>query len=382
MDIADKIKDYLKRLGNGESLEAVRSDFVKEFQSVDASEIMLAEQRLLKEGTPLQEVQRLCDVHSALFHETVKENKTENPKESAAQLAKIPGHPIAVMVRENQALKVILDQCRHAISNGFVGTELLDRLREISIHYAKKGDLLYPHLKVQYKIEGPSAVMWTVDDEIRDELNRLAGCEQNQEWLIKFSDILKKIEEMIFKEENILFQNCAKNFCTEEWYGIYQDAKDYDECFGVKQENWQEAENSKIIRKTEGKENEIRMPGGHMTVEQLTAMLNAIPLEITFVDVENKNRYFNEGPKFFKRPGMAIDREVFSCHPPKVEAQVRRIIEEFRKGTRDEVLVFTQKKGKDMLVSYRAVRDEKNQYIGTVELVQDLEVINNHLKKK
>ncbi len=381
MDIADKIKDYLKRLGNGESLEAVRSDFVKEFQAVDASEIMLAEQRLLKEGTPLQEVQRLCDVHSALFHETVKENKAENSKESAAQLAKIPGHPIAVMVQENQALKVVLEQCRHAISNGLVGKELLDRLREVSTHYAKKGDLLYPHLKVQYKIEGPSAVMWTVDDEIRDELNRLAVSEQNQEWLIKFSDLLTKIEEMIFKEENILFPNCAKNFRTEEWYGIYQDAKDYDECFGVKQENWQEAENNKTIRQMEGKENEIIMPGGHMTVKQLTAMLNAIPLEITFVDAENKNRFFNEGPKFFKRPGMAIDREVFSCHPPKVEEQVRRIIEEFRKGTRDEVLVFTQKKGRDMLVSYRAVRDEKQQYLGTVELVQDLEKINNHLKK-
>lgn len=63
-----------------------------------------------------------------------------------------------------------------------------------------------------------------------------------------------------------------------------------------------------------------------MTVEQLTAMLNTIPLEISFVDTDNINRFFNEGPKMFKRPGMAIDREVFSCHPPKIEQQVRRIM--------------------------------------------------------
>lgn len=88
------------------------------------------------------------------------------------------------------------------------------------------------------------------------------------------------------------------------------------------------------------------MPGGHLTVAQLTAMLNTIPMEITFVDEDNINRFFNEGPKDFKRPGMAIDREVFSCHPPKVEQQVRHIIGEFRKGTLDKVPIWMEKNGK------------------------------------
>lgn len=73
------------------------------------------------------------------------------------------------------------------------------------------------------------------------------------------------------------------------------------------------------------------MVGGHMTVEQIQALLNTIPLEITFVDGEDINRFFNEGPKVFKRPAMAIGREVFSCHPPKVEKKVRTIIEEFKR---------------------------------------------------
>lgn len=83
-------------------------------------------------------------------------------------------------------------------------------------------------------------------------------------------------------------------------------------------------------------ESEIVMPGGHMTLEELTALLNTIPLEITFVDADNINRFFNEGPKVFKRPGMAIDREVFSCHPPKIEPMVRQIIDDFRNNRRDE----------------------------------------------
>ena len=115
------------------------------------------------------------------------------------------------------------------------------------------------------------------------------------------------------------------------------------------------------------------MPGGHLTLEQLTALLNTIPVEITFVDADNVNRYFNEGPKVFKRPGMAIDREVFSCHPPKIEAMVRAIIEDFRAGRRDVVPVWMEKGGRSMLVRYMAVRDHTGKYVGTVEVVEDME---------
>ena len=72
------LKGYLKRLGAGEDLESVRADFVKSFSDVEASEIMEAEQELLKEGTPLAEVQKLCDVHSALFHGLTTEEKIAN----------------------------------------------------------------------------------------------------------------------------------------------------------------------------------------------------------------------------------------------------------------------------------------------------------------
>lgn len=123
------------------------------------------------------------------------------------------------------------------------------------------------------------------------------------------------------------------------------------------------------------------MAGGHMTVEQLTAMLNTIPLEISFVDADNINRFFNEGPKVFKRPGMAIDREVFSCHPPKIEQQVRRIIEEFRNGTLDKVPVWMDKNGKTMLVTYMAVRNRDGKYLGTMELVQDMDFAKEYFQK-
>ena len=182
--------------------------------------------------------------------------------------------------------------------------------------------------------------------------------------------------EMVQKENKILFPNCAVNFSEDDWKEIYRDAKDYAVCFGVQPEMWPEAENTESARPACG--GEIVLPGGHLSLEQLAALLNTIPMEITFVDDQNINRFFNEGPKVFKRPGMALDRDVFSCHPPKIEVMVRRILEDLRSGRRDKVPVWMDKDGKPMLVTYMAVRDSAGNYLGTMELVQNMEEIQKH----
>lgn len=383
-----KLTEYLQRLGAGEELEKVRKDFIKEFSDVQASEIMEAEQELMKQGTPLEEVQQLCDVHAALFHGVTPEEEMKkrqsfeqkeygNKSEQAQELEQVEGHPLYTLTKENQALLKLLQQ--------FAGSEdenLLSIIGQFAVHYAKKGDLLYPHLKVKYGIAGPSDVMWTVDDEIRDEYSALMReSQRGDEWNKRLRAVLKRIEEMVHKEQNILFPICAVNFTKEEWMGIYRDAKDYIVCFGVEDIHWQEAEDQEIVRENSGKD-EIVLPGGHMTLEQLTALLNTVPLEITFIDVDNINRFFNEGPKVFKRPGMALDREVFSCHPPKIEPMVRAIIDDFRHGRKDRVPVWMEKGGRTMLVTYMAVRDKTGKYVGTAEFVQDMEFAKEHFGKK
>ena len=387
----NKIKSYLQRLNKGEALESVQTDFVRECKDVDPADIMQAEQELLREGTSIGELQRLCDVHSALFHGSTRLS-------AAASLIQISGHPLQTFTLENAALEKLIHRAEQALenndNNNSITNELLEQLRQIAIHYARKGDLLYPHLNVQYGISGPSAVMWTVDDEIRDELNALAKQRDQKStdaWKQRLKTVLTRMEEMIYKESNILFPNCALNFTEEEWYQIYRDAKDYSECFGVRGDTWEaaetylhdtasEADPMSVEHAFAGGETRIHLPGGSLTLSQLTALLNTIPLEISFVDVDNINRYFNEGPKVFKRPGMALEREVFTCHPPKIEQKVRRIIEEFRAGTLDQVPVWMDKGGRTFLVTYYAVRDKEEQYLGTLELVQDMEYAKEHFR--
>ena len=386
------IKQYLLRLSNGESLESVQKDFKERFESVDSSEIMKAEQELMESGMPYQEVQKLCDVHSALFHGSTKNETSEIEKTldlaggagaDTKELVETVGHPLNTFTKENKNLENYIDEFEKKLDSNTVDRELLKKIRELSIHYAKKGDLLYPLLKTKYNVTGPATVMWSVDDEIRDELARLFAVDKEDEkWVEDVKAVLTRAKEMIYKEENILFPICATNFTGEDWINIYRDRKDYENCLGVVPESFELAKN--LNREFDDIDGEIVLPGGHFTKEQLIVMLNTMPFEITFVDENDINRFFNENdaPKAFKRPLMAIDRDVYSCHPPKIEPMVREIIGSFKSGTQDEVSVWLNKNGKDMLIKYMAVRDKNGKYLGTMEIVQDMDFARKHFEEE
>ena len=393
----EQLKGFLKRLGTGEDLGAVREDFASQFAHVEASEIMKAEQGLMREGTPLAEVQQLCDLHSALFHgSTIHEQmesehakveavlEAQEKSKSVVSLVETVGHPLNRLTEENKALDALIEATKVKVADKTATVDDVNEVRQVSIHYAKKGDLLYPHLKVAYDISGPSMVMWTVDDDIRDGFGRLARAKSiDDAWYEEFDGLLTRAQEMIYKEQNILFPICAENFSTEEWYQIYKDTEQYEEIFGVERVAWAEAEAALATQTTNasGDDNTIALIGGSLTVDQLNAMLNTMPMEVTFVDHEDINRYFNDGEKVFKRPTTAIGRDVYSCHPPKVEPIVRGIIDSFRKGERDNVAVWLEKVGRPFYVNYMAVRDQNNNYLGTLELVQDMQFAKDHFKR-
>ncbi len=303
-----------------------------------------------------------------------------NKKAMAAALAQIPGHPLHTLTRENEALLALIAGAKPVIGAGENAEKLLKQIHGFTSHYAKKGDLLYPMLKVKYHIDGPSDLLWTEDDEIRDAFKvLLRRITLGKEWRQEMLDVLGRVEQMAKKENEILFPLCAVNFSEEDWREIERDLRDYGECLGVSTES-RDAEDSSAPAEPAWAEGEIVMPGGKLTLAQLRALLNTLPMEITFVDAENINRYFNEGPKVFKRPATALGREVFSCHPPKIEALVRKVIEDFRAGKRDVVPIWSEKNGRAILTRYMAVRSPEGEYLGTLELVEDVQAAKERFR--
>lgn len=428
------LKSYVSRLTAGEDLESVQADFAANFEDVDATEIMDAEQQLIAEGAPLPEVTRLCDVHSALFHGATREEidgaatssmidnaaaaveaafaqqdgafaqgSVTQPAEAAsevernhaaadahatdaARLVAIPGHPLNVLTRENDALASHIAAARAALDAGDRETAVAEirELRQIGNHYRKKGDLLYPLLANRYEVTGPSNVMWTVDGEIRDELRALAARPDVRDWGDRARAVLKRADEMIYKEANILFPICAANFSNEEWENLAFDISEYAPCLIESDPLWSEAKPMPPApAKTDADAvTEVVLPSGTFTLPELRAMLNTIPGEITFVGADDLNRYFNEseGPKDFARPLTALGRPVYSCHPPKVESMVRWLFEEFRSGNQDSFDMWHKRGERDLWVRYLAVRDREGTYLGTLEFVQDMTAARKHFE--
>lgn len=411
-DTTEQIKSLLRRLNDGESLESVRADFVRDFKHVPANDIMRAEQELIREGQTVKEVKKLCDVHSALFHtkaanvdlhhglhhdqEAMMTRQAADNKDRTAELLAVKGHPLRTFYLENKAIINALDNVAIALSDEADVPVALNEARSLAVHYAKKGDLIYPLLKTEHGIYGPSQVMWTIDDEIRADLSSLLkqaakDGAMDDEWKRRVGSVLDRAREMTFKENGILYPVCVANFTETEWQQIYADSKAYALCLGVEPETWQEGEDFLKAEKQgdthsvagDADELHVTMPGGALTLAQLTAMLDTLPLEITFVDADNINRYFNQpfAHKAFSRPLAALGREVFSCHPPKIEPMVRAIISDFREGKRDKVAVWTEKEGRATLVTYYAVRDAEGHYVGTMEAVQDMEEARKHFSR-
>lgn len=304
-----------------------------------------------------------------------------NKDELALQMTKTPGHPLYTLNKENEQLKQLIDKAKSALDNNFDVNSVFEQIRDVSIHYAEKGDLFYPLLKVKYEISGPSDVMWTTDDDIRDEIGRLAAVtDRGEEWKADFSLLLGRLSQMIRQEEKVLFPVSAVNFTKEEWHAIYRDQFSYDPAFGIKEETWDEAEKPESTPL--GFAEKITMPTGRLSLEELNALMDTVPMEITFVDIDDTNAYYNDnGEKFFKRPQMSLGRKVYSCHPPKVEAMVKAIIADFKSGKRSEVQVWSEKKGMPMCITYRAVRDKNGNYLGTAEFVQNMTFAKNHFSK-
>lgn len=372
----DKLKTFIERLSQGEDIDSVRADFAKEFSDVDSKEIMKAEEEIIASGVPIKEVQKLCDVHSALFH-----GATETEQGKKLKAIDEVGHPIYNLHKENDVIADLIDKTLSLLEKKDYKSVDIENLRKIRVHYTKKGDLIYPLLKVKYNIPGPSDVMWSVDDKIRDAFKKLDTNNRDEAWAEALKKNLQRAKEMIYKEENILFPTIEDKFNDEEWHNIYEDFKAYSGGLRADDEWNRETLDTDEV-KSSYQSSMIELKGGHFRLDELEALLNTMPYEITFVDANDINAFFNDNgrEKLFKRPMTAIGRDVYSCHPPKIEAMVREIISMFKSGAKDQLGIWMNKEGHDCYVLYMAVRDEAGKYLGTMELVQEMDFAKEHFK--
>ncbi|MDF2611022.1 MAG: hypothetical protein K0R92_2496 [Lachnospiraceae bacterium] len=375
------IKQVIAQLHEGKTVEEVKAQFEDAFAGVSASEISEAEGALIAEGLPITEVQRLCDVHAAVFKGSIEE--IHQPTDQTM----IPGHPANTLKRENREIeKIIETQIRPYLANlskkdsHQAITKGLERLADIHVHYQRKENLLFPFME-QYGITAPPKVMWGVDDEIRAQLKevRMLLGDSNAENEVlpgKLDELLNKVTEMIFKEENILLPMLMEHLTQDEWKSIADESGEIG--FMVdKVPVWNPSkESAKVVKEEKQEPGVITLPTGILKVEEAISMLDTLPFDLTFVDKDDVVKYFSQGKdRVFPRTKAIIGRNVSNCHPPASVHIVEKIVEDFKSGKKDQEDFWINMGGKYILIRYYAVRNDKKEYLGVLEVTQDIKPI-------
>jgi hypothetical protein len=252
-------------------------------------------------------------------------------------------------------------------------------------HYSRKENLLFPFLE-KHGISGPPSVMWGKHDEtrallakalqaVREPPSGAAEARRVSDQALK--PLAASIDEMIFKEENILFPMCLDTLTEAEWYEIWRQSPDIGFCLYDPVDEWHPAElpaeAAPPAGAPAGDAARLHLPSGSFTGEQLEAVLNGLTVDVTFVDAEDRVRYFNQAAdRIFTRTRAILGRKVQQCHPPDSVHIVERILRDFKSGAQSRAAFWIQMGGKFVHIEYVALRDKERKYLGTLEISQDL----------
>lgn len=382
----EKLKEIVKELHEGSDIKAVQRRFADLIKDVSPQEIAEMEQGLIAEGIPVEQVQKVCDVHVKVFEETLGKQKKSKT---------MPGHPVHTYLKENRAAKKIIRSLRRLLKKVSKGQKVdefekeLSRLKGIETHYQRKENQLFPYLEI-VNFTGPSKVMWGKHDEIRAQIRDFESAYKSQNWTqfnSKGRELFRAIGRMIFMEEKILFPTSLKKLSEEQWaqirkgeaeigYAWVQPGNLWDPSIVTVRKAAQGPDNQKSgrsdARDTVIKES-FKLDVGKLTGEQINLMLKNLPIDITFVDENDRVRYYSGGKeRIFPRSPAVIGREVKNCHPPKSVHIVEKILQSFKKKEKTEAEFWLTLKNRFIHIRYFPLYDDKGEYRGVIEMSQDV----------
>ena len=394
---AAALKSIILDLHDGLSPDLAKARFEEVVRDVSPNEIGAMEEQLIQEGLPVEEVQRLCDLHVSVVRSSLERQEAEEA---------LPGHPAHTYRAANEIITRQANRLRE-ICSGEKGEEsrddpwfgelkkALEDLSGVHNHYLRKENELFPVLE-RHGIKGPSKVMWGVHDDIRSQLKaaRAAGEASNPEAKEMAAGFAQAVIEMVYKENKILLPLALETLSQEEWaevrrgedelgYAFFQPSVPFHSgptCGPAKPRKTPGAGLSLPIVSPEpmaplpeSSEGYLDLGTGRLSLEQVDMMLRHLPVDLSFVDAEGFVRYYSETEeRLFPRTPGAIGRHVTNCHPPKSVHMVQEILEAFAAGEREVSEFWIQMQGKFIHIRYFAVRSQAGEYMGCLEVSQDV----------
>ncbi len=382
----DLLKHLILEIHHGCAPEQVQKQLSRMLVSVPYGEVMQVEQELIGEGLPQEEVLAFCDQHTAALKGQIDTTEAKTAPE---------GHPVDVWLAENKALKQVLARLEAAFSElstvheaGDLSPLLLtirqhfNELMDVDKHYRRKEYLLFPFME-KHGITGPPKVMWGKHDQTRAALKTahetltaafdgidLDEAQAVAEFVLKPAAL--SISEMMYKEEQILFPMCMDTLTDQEWFEISEQSPEIGFCLYDPPLAW--TPNGVTHSNREAfSDGRIELETGSFSLAELEGLFGAMPVDLTFVDANDRVKFFSHGgERIFDRNRAILGREVQFCHPPQSVHMVNKILSDFRTGAQDKAEFWINLRGKFVHICYYAVRGKQAEYLGTLEVTMDL----------
>ncbi len=353
IDRKKALKQLILDLHEGKELEELKKRFNELLGDVGSSEIAMIEQQLIDEGDlSVEEITKLCDLHVGIFEDALDVQKG---------LETVPGHPVHTYLEENRIAKILIRKMRNIASD-----KDLEEFSKIIIHYTRLENQLFPLLE-QRGFTGPSKVMWAKHDEIR-ELFKSYDSE-------KIELLLNSVEDMITKEEKILFPTALEKLNVADWMRVRNGEEEIGYAWVENIKPWKPVTPAEIHKfdTKGGLDENLNLDTGILTLNQVNLLLKHLPIDISFVDENDTLLYYSDvKDRIFPRSPGVIGRKVQNCHPPKSIHIVNQILNAFKEGSKDSAEFWIQSNGKFIHIRYFAIRNELGVYCGTLEVSQDI----------
>ena len=385
MQRKETLRHLLLRLHEGDNPEVLRQRLIELLKGIPYNEVVEVEQELINSNALTEkEILDFCDLHTAVLDGTI----------DLQGAATVPaGHPVDTFKKENSAIKkeiaayrqvkAKIDQIGDSEVPGYVMQlrTLFNNFSDIDKHYKRKEYLLFPFLE-KHLITGPPKVMWGKHDETRALLkdahealtSPITGAEQLRSVVQQLDHSVEMLEGMIMKEEEILLPMAMDTLTVEEWYKVYSETAEFGYCLIDPEEVWR-PEGVEVERQAYVTADAIRLSSGAFNLDELEALFLHLPIDITFVDKNDKVRFFSHSPnRVFERNRSVIGRDVRMCHPPGSVHIVEQILTDFKSGKENKAVFWMSSfmKSRFIYIEYSAVRSKEGEYLGVVEVTQDI----------
>lgn len=343
--------------------------------------------RLLQAGHTADELLKSLDKVFNVFYKGLNAYPWKRPQ---------PGSFLDVLSRENKAMLGKLDEIRHLLQSGPIEDHrpellaLFHSLEPFQDHYLKKENLLFPYLEKRHARFNGLSIMWALHDQTRASLKQvirlLETTSDEVDLKMAIGDLFFNMHGLVIKEDLILFPAAADVIEAHEWADLERQSLEYGFPF-IDKPDWPQGRPESQIQLTgETMTHDIETMGdrpaealffktetGTIDLSQIELIFNALPVDLSYVDENDKLRFFTRPTdRIFPRSPASIGRDVRNCHPPASVGVVLEIIEAFRTGRRDNASFWIQRKGRMILIQYFALRDEEGRYRGTLEVSQDI----------